>query len=176
VASARASSTRWRSPPDSSGSRRSAQSAALGERHRARDRRLVGRPRRAEQAGVRQPAQRDRLARRQLAAGVAALRQPGDRAAARVGRPVGERAAVQPHLATVRRAQPGEHAQQRRLAGAVGPDDGGPAGAERRADAAQHRPPAERELQVLGLQQRVGSAGVGVHRQPSRRRCSSHSR
>ena len=80
--------------------------------------------------------------------------QPGHRAGVRPGRPV-ELDVADPHGAGLRRLQPVEAAQHRRLAGAGRPDEAGDRPRRHlHVDAAQHAVGAERLLQAAGLEQR----------------------
>ena len=110
--------------------------------HRRVDHRLVGRaPRRAEQAELRQPAEpttsRAPSARRRPSPLPAPARRCGGRARAPASRRASRPSSRT--LPAVEQRQPGEHAQQRRLAGAVGADHRRPAAADAQADAVEHR-------------------------------------
>jgi hypothetical protein len=116
-------------------------------------------------AELRQPPEVDDIAHGEFAAGLGLLRQPGELAGAVASGPLRQGATSQRDLAAVQRLQTGQGAQQGGLAGAVGADDGGPAGRELHGEAMQDRAVAQTDLQ------RVGSD----HPTISRRR-SSHSR
>ena len=125
-ATASAMRTSWRSPSESSRTSRPSEMAHADPLDGRRDGRAIGGSRAADRVLMRQPAQRDDLldARRERQHRL--LRD--DRQATRDAPSIqsGDRLAAQPHLTDDRLRHPGHGAQQRRLAGAVGPDHGDP--------------------------------------------------
>jgi hypothetical protein len=122
--------------------------AALGARHGRLHHRVVPRSGRAGQAEVGDAAERHGLAHVEFAAALALLRHPGQLARALQRPEGGQGLPTEQDAAALRRQQAGQHAQQRGLAGAVGADDGGPAGTDVEVQILQHGAPPELQLQV----------------------------
>ena len=118
AASARPSATRWRSPPESSPGRRSSRPSSAerlrGLAHARRDRRL--------RLAARPQPERDVALDRQVREQREALEDHRDAAPRR--RDARLVVAVDQHAPGVRRLEPGDRAQQRRLAGAGGAEHG----------------------------------------------------
>jgi hypothetical protein len=147
---ARASSTRWRSPPDSSPSVRPRHSQHCVAAHRAFDGGVVGARRRCQPGLVRQAPEQHHVAGTKVLGAGLRLPKPGHRAAAFARAPGGLRPAEQLDRAA-RGQQVRQRLQQRGLAGAVGTDHGGPAaGRQGHVDAMQHLAASERDAKVFG--------------------------
>jgi hypothetical protein len=176
TASARASSTRWRSPPDRrpSGVRASPRPGCA---QRLLHGRAVGAPRRRQPALCgRRPSMATSYTVRSSAAALV-LAQPGRCARALAPLHAAERLACSSTSPRVRQ-QAGQHAQQRRLAGAVGADDAGPAARGRSAGrSVQHLalPPVPAR-RTRALQCLVPTAAAHANAPRALRRCISHSR
>ena len=122
----------------------------------------------AEQALVRQPAEADDIAYGEVAVGFSLLREPGDAAGTLARRERIQPVATGHDLSLVRRAQSGEHRQQRALACAVRTDDRGPlACVQGERHIVQHALATERHADAAGLEQRCGRAGHACLRRSS---------
>jgi hypothetical protein len=171
-----ASSTRWRSPPDSSPRRRSRQSQACVARNACSTPR--GRPPGRGQPGlVRQAAQHGHVPGRQVVG--ARFRSGPARTAPRALAPrqSRQRLAQQLHLPHWWGSRPASGLEQRGLAGAIGADDAGPAAGRQAAMPCSTSAFAQAvALHFLPRAACVKRYRIHKHPAPQVRRCISHSR